>query len=141
MSEIEKQFFETFGIEQKFKGYSNTEELSNGGVIPCGNIKYFDTIEEMDKANYWCFNMWELDEEDKDYPQITDRILLELICIINQIYLSDYGEEDYYVSSNYKDLKQEIISQCNRLANKNAILETHGEDFKQQVQALFKENN
>ena len=109
MSEIEKQFFETFGIEKK--------------PIYSGSSLYNPFL-----IGY-------------DYPQITDSILLELICIINQICVSDYGEVDYYVSSNCKDLKQEIISQCNRLADKNATLETNGEYFKHQVQALFKENN
>ena len=100
VKEIEKNFFDTFGIEKK-------------------------ELEYPDNFTY--------------YPEITDRILLELICIINQICLFDYGEVDYYISSNYKDLKQEIISLCNRLANKNAILETSCEDFKQQVRTLFKE--
>ena len=126
-NEIEKQFFFFFLIEPKFKGYSNTEELSTCGVIPCGNIKYFNTIEEMDKANYWCFNMWELDEEDKDYPQITDHILLELICITHT------SPVITFVSRDVKSLKEEVLMVlCNWVSSRN---------IKQQVQAIFKGGN
>ena len=125
-NELEKQFFDTFGIESKFKGYSNAEELSNGGVIPYGNIKYFNTIEEMDEANYWCFNMWKLDEEDKDYPEITDRILLELICIAHTLPVITF------VSRDVKSLKEEVlIVLCNWV---------NGRNIKHQVRTLFKED-
>ena len=136
-NDLERTFFNTFGIEPKFKGYSNTEELSTGGVIPCGNIKYFNTIEEMDKANYWCFNMWELDEEDKDYPQISDRMLLELICFIEQIDLGRYGEYEYFCKFNYEDLRTEILAKSIRLAHKKAHSEVNGQLFYNQVRTLF----
>ena len=120
ITEIEEQFFEAFGIKAKSylvctSGWDCTD------AQPCEQCSFSKLIEN-------------------EYPQITDRRLLELICIINRICVSDYGKVDYYVSSNYKDLKQEIISLCNRLANKNAILEINGEEFKHQVQALFKED-
>lgn len=126
-NEIEKTFFDTFGIEPKFKGYSDIEELSNGSVIPCGNIKYFNTIEEMDKANYWCFNMWELNEEDKEYPQITDRILLKLICILTRF----YGELVLEQCLDVKDLKEQVLNIFTRTIYKDI--------FKQQVRTLFEE--
>ena len=121
INELEKKFFDTFGIEPKFKGYSNTEELSTGGVIPCGNIKYFNTIEEMDKANYWCFSMRELDDEDKEYPQITDHILLKLICILNPYY--------YPSGENIQHLKEGILEWCIK----------YKEDIKHKVRTLFEE--
>ena len=124
-NELEKQFFDTFGIKPKYKGYSNTEELSTGGVIPCGNIKYFNTIEEMDKANYWCFNMWELGEEDKEYPQITDHILLELICIANH--------EDVYIELVGTDVETMKNNLLENFIHFKRIVPKH------QVQALFEE--
>ena len=117
--ELEKQFFDTFGIEPKFKGYSNTEELSTGGVIPCGNIKYFNTIEEMDKANYWCFNMWELGEEDKEYPQITDRILLGIIAKIMWSYSctqNDFDAYEAYEVSTVDNLKEAVLKHAIELS-------------------------
>ena len=133
-NELEKQFFDTFGIEPKFKGYSNTEELSTGGVIPCGNIKYFNTIEEMDKANHWCFNMWELEEEDKEYPQITDRILLELICIWNQ---SCVYFEDFIAPINCKKVTETVLEYFVDLENYEFTI--NEQEIKHQVRTLFEE--
>ena len=131
-TEIEKQFFDTFGIEPKFKGYSNTEELSNGGVITCGSIKYFNTIEEMDRANYWCFNMLELDDEDKEYPQITDRILLELICLCQDL------DEVSFI--NVEKLKETLLKSHINIYNyyiNVELLSDWGKELKQQVRTLF----
>lgn len=128
-NELEKQFFDTFGIEPKFKGYSNAEELSNGGVIPCGNIKYFNTIEEMDKVNYWCFNMLELNGEDKEYPEITDSILLELICVLASNQIRILFESMFSVINEVELLKKSILLTC--IANKDTI--------KHQVRTLFEE--
>ena len=118
MNKIEKQFFETFGIPPLCcKKY-----LTNCMIYDCENCENFDST-------------------FSTYPKITDRILLELICLITQIELYDYSENDYYTSFNYKDLKQEIISKANRLGSNKAILETTGESFKSKIQELFKENN
>lgn len=54
------------------------------------------------------------------YPKITDRILLELVCII-------YQSQDYYVEID--ELRQDILENC--LKYKDDI-------NKQQVQQLFK---
>ena len=93
-TEIERQFFETFGIEPR----------------PIYSELWADE--------------WVKDE----YPQITDRILLELICINAK---SQDMYQDYYKirSRNYNNLKIEILSDCM----------CEREDIKQQVQALFKE--
>ena len=139
-NKLEKTFFDTFGIKPKFKGYSNAEELYNGGVIPCGNIKYFNTIEEMDEANYWCFNMWELDDEDKEYPQITDHILLELI-LINMHYEDLFGN-----LTNTQELKDNTLKQLIETYNKFSTCVTYDGEYqrtarkiKHQISILFEE--
>jgi hypothetical protein len=106
---IERQFFDTFGIEPKEK----VNQTFNGAEFKVETIKV--------------------------YPQITDRILLELLCLINQVDMYYYDEEEFYTSFNYENFKQEILSKCKRLADKNAFSEVTGENFKRQVQALFKE--
>ena len=58
-NELEKQFFDTFGIEKK------TNQVY--GV--------------------------QLDYHIEEYPQITDRILLELICIANKAYIDLEGTD------------------------------------------------
>lgn len=110
-NELEKQFFDTFGIEPKLTKFE---------------IKYNERGEITYPPIY-------------TYPQITDRHLLELICIINQSELALYGEYDCFMAVNYKDLKEEVVAKCKRLADKNSFSEVTGEHIKHQVQALFKE--
>lgn len=93
-TEIEKQFFETFGIKPKEK----VSQTFNGAEFKV--------------------------ETTKEYPQITDRILLELICIANH--------NDVYV--NLEGASIETI--------KNNLLEYFiffRRDVKKYVQKLFKE--
>ena len=111
-NELEKTFFDTIGIEPKIKQQ-------------CYHLCCKD------------LNCKECDEATKKYPQITDRILLELICIINQMDLYFYDELYYFTAFNYKDLKEEVISKCKRLADKNALSEVTGEHIKHQVRTLF----
>lgn len=88
-NEIEKQFFDTFGIEP---------------------VKYKRNVD--DNAMFM----------DKVYPQITDSILLELICIIGAMYICVQDKET---------LKEHILVQCMM----------HSEEIKHQVRAIFKERN
>ena len=85
-NEAEKQFFDTFGIEERELDYPD-------------NFTY--------------------------YPEITDRILLELICIAHT------SPVITFVSRDVKSLKEEVLMVlCNWVNNRN---------IKQQVQALFEE--
>lgn len=86
------------------------------------------TIEE-EFFKYFDIKPKELEYPDnfEYYPEITDRILLELICII----IRDKANYRLHLSTikNVKDLKNEILNQC----IKNRAL------IKHQVQPLFKE--
>ena len=95
-NELEKTFFDTFGIEPSTK---------------------YD----------YC---WKSEEnKDKLYPQITDRILLELICILTRWHLDE--REPYEIMSiNMEQLKSQILSNSLDIAK---CVKT-----KQQVQAIFK---
>ena len=75
-NELEKQFFDTFGIEPKL-------------VI---------SLEDWER----CKDLPRAEELFKYYPQITDRILLELICIANQ-------HEDYPISTNIKNIQARTL--------------------------------
>lgn len=110
MSEIEKQFFKTFGINPKKQCYYWDCPYSTG------EIEKDTPINERDCEN--CIN------PDKEvYPQIIDRILLELICI-----LSPYC---YPSGKNIQHLKESILEWCIK----------YREYIKYQVQAIFKEDN
>ena len=143
-NDLEKQFFDTFGIEPNKEYYcpncdTKLEKWNTpkGMQYICGN----DT-----ECDYFLDSY---DKEFKDilnnlgfrvaYPQITDRILLELICFIEQIDLGRYGEYEYFCKFNYKDLRTEILAKSMRLAHKKAHSEVNGQLFYNQVRTLFEE--
>ena len=88
-NELEKKFFDTFEIKPKKQCYYWDCPYSTGNIVN-------DTpINERDCNN--CKN------PDKEiYPQITDRILLNLICIANE-YL------DYPTSTNIKNIQARTL--------------------------------
>ena len=99
-TDLEKQFFDTFGIEPK-PLFSTRNGYTDDAYL---------------------------------YPQIPDRILLELICIINKH--SDFG----LFSSKIDELKDEILDHCLVLVGVDCDFTTgFEEEIKSQVQALFKE--
>jgi len=108
-TDLERQFFDTFGIEPRHK-------CTDGALEPCD-----------EQCNYCGY--YEL-----RYPQITDRILLELICIHNT-YL-----ETYFYGLEYESLRKEILKDLIN-EQESRELETYyvSDDMKHQVQALFKE--
>ena len=103
-TEIKKNFFDTFGIprlctSQVCEHWGNCE----------GCLMYPDFA--------------------VDYPQISDRILLELICILNENTTLD--ETYYQGASTVKELKKLVL--------KDLIKTKDNFDTIQQVQKLFKE--
>lgn len=112
MSQIEKQFFDTFGIEPK------TYLLCTSGwdcidAQPCEKCGYSKVIED-------------------EYPPITDNILLELICL-NDIYL--WGIHPNTVNELKNVLLNKYIEYVNLMADEN-----EKQEYINQVQALFKED-
>ena len=116
-TDLEKQFFDTFGIEP---------------ILPCATCRYW--YHDKDKC-YWDYENDTECKAPKVYPQITDRILLELIRIIGLITIKYTNEQceicysDGAISYLGKDLKEAIL---NFLISKVSI-------FKHQVQALFED--
>ena len=85
-NELEKQFFQCFGIEPKvliFKTMNCT-----CGCHDCKNCDKY-------KNNF-----------SKTYPQITDRILLELICFNNSHYVT---LEDLICPKNIETIKESVL--------------------------------
>ena len=107
-TELEKQFFDTFGIEQI--------EYTQCNLIDCKNIYH-------DCNNCPFYNVYKI-----DYPQITDRILLELICILASNPIHILFESMLSGIKEVELLKNSILLTC--IANKDTI--------KHQVQEIFK---
>ena len=103
-NELEKQFFDTFGIEPRLD------------CKRCGAMNF--ALGQCAEVN--C---------EKTYPQITDRILLELICIDNQ--------ENVYkcrsLANNVEELKTYILEEFIRLYELGLFKRVH------QVRTLFEE--
>ena len=101
-NELEKTFFDTFGIEPK-------------------------TIIEP----RYSLNTEYYEEKIEKYPQITDRILLELICL-NNIYLWETHTSTVNELKNI--LLNKYIEHVNLMANEN-----EKQEYINLVQALFEE--
>lgn len=101
-SKLEKQFFDTFGIDKRIE---------------------FEACHAIDSSYTYSTAV-------KRYPQITDRILLELICILTRWHLDE--REPYEITSiSIEQLKNQILS--------NSLYIAKYAKAKQLVQALFKE--
>lgn len=99
-AEIEKNFFDTFGIEPKYKTCI---------------FKYCKNKKEYDCEN--------CNDREWHYPQITDTHYLQLVCWVN--------ERRIFQNFDVNGLKEYVL--------KELCTMTVTEQFKHQVQALFKE--
>lgn len=117
-NELEKQFFDTFGIEAK-------------SFFICKRGYYPEVCTQPT-----CKGCNEAIEQGK-YPQITDRILLELICILTE--WRQYCASDYIIKAiNIDILKNDILKDCLYMSNWYEFKKC-GKDIKHQVRTLFEE--
>lgn len=101
-NKLEKQFFQCFGIEPKIIDTA----IGRGFYIEHNRVE--------------------------KYPQITDRILLELICILTKRF--DYADQNWLTKCNdTKELKVSVLRLL--LLCPTSIIE----EYKHQVRTLFKE--
>ena len=91
-NELEKQFFDTFGIKARYYYKCKIQDT----LVPEDEfiLSYCSQSEVIgfctDKKYY---NSCRVIKIYKEYPQITDRILLELICIANKAYIDVEGTD------------------------------------------------
>ena len=113
--ELTKTFFDTFGIEPR------------GKKCTCA-VRDFAKC-----TTYYCTSCAKALE--KEYPQITDRILLELICICSQ-----YGFCP--TARNIKDLKPKVFKRLFKLKKNlknNYEHQGYHNAFARKVRTLFEE--
>ena len=128
-TELEKQFFQCFGIKPKKTITCVIEE----DWLNDYHLKIWYPISDWMKNNApckgekECSNKCNCYQVKNTYPQITDNILLKLICYITvqqyQLVISNKRTID--------DLKKYILKKCIKDYSKNEYL-------KHQVQAIFK---
>ena len=109
-NELEKQFFDTFGVEPKKQCYYWDCPYSTGDIVN-------DTPMNERDCNS-CKN-----PNKEIYPQITDRILLELIIILGTICT--------IFDKNIDDLKENVLKNLIELSGRYHIYN--------QVRTLFEE--
>lgn len=132
-NELEKKFFDTFGIEPKYAYLVTdmfyTSDSHNYEATKNDLIKYFS---DKNCGRYKVIEVY------KNYPQITDRMLLELICIKNKELISIVQVR----GNNLEELKSYILQTWAHWYTYYSSLPVHKEradKFKQQVRTLFKE--
>lgn len=140
-TELEEQFFKTFGVKPKIKdgckladNYWNNENLQK-------QYKTFDeylNINCTESDNGLCYSTCDFAYDDLKYPEITDRKLLHLLCIYNDM----QGCIDLCITPcKYEDTKEMILQ---TLINEKTSITDYEEDtymdvMTKQIQQLFKE--
>lgn len=128
-NEIEKEFFDTFGIEAKpnESGYGRCLKYDN--LLKCNSEKK-DLMEGCPGCEFF--------EVSKFYPTITDRILLKLICLLVAHYWKT--KEHYYLTALDEEcLRKEILNDACYVID--GMLSREKEvDFINQVRTLFGES-
>lgn len=121
-TELEKQFFDTFGIKPKYQDtctveekYWDNEELAN----EYGTFDQYMNAKCGNQEN--CSLECSCAYQKEIYPQITDRHYLELICLVNERRIIPNLDVDGLKEYILKELSTMIISK----------------NFKHQVQAIF----
>ena len=127
-NELEKQFLQCFGIEPKKEYYcpscdTKLEEwkTEKGLYYMCGNCCECDYV--LDSLDEEFEEIKENLSYRTEYPQISDRILLELYCIV--------GDYCVITANTVSELKEKILKNCIRLQR---VV-----DIKHQVRTLFEE--
>ena len=124
-TELEKQFFDTFGIEPKKIYLCPRCKAKLSGCTWVGDQQRFECLYSWGEHPYYMGK--EVEEKaiiDYEYPQIIDRHYLELMLIYSEI---DRLPICYDTIEHFK----EGILEC--------FIED-GEDFKHQVQTIFGSN-
>ena len=113
-TELEKQFFDTFEIEQKqVCGRKNS----------CNNY-----VNYKDCNGCYAYK----------YPKITDLHYLELICILNKFHKENYQCCTLLIGATIERLKYEILSELMECSTNLGIEVSKCNKIKHQVQELFK---
>lgn len=108
-TELEQEFFKVFGIEPKKQGYCDWQSDCPYSDIKCG-----------DDCPYWKY------ENELKYPEITDRILLKLICCVPKTVLNN--------CVTIKEIKEAVLKDLIFCVRKYTA-----QELKHQIQQLFKE--
>lgn len=131
-TELEEQFFKVFGIKPIFR-YFVQSELPIVGTDHC-RPTYDLTKEQFKNFALSRAKGYKLVKVVKIYPEITDRRLLEMICIWNYIMPCI---DDCIIPIDYLGLKSIVLDKMIRYSE--IEYEFDVDALKYQIQQLFKE--
>lgn len=117
-TELEQEFYDTFGIEKQMAATVSCTP----GYLKCEHCEYYKHIEEYKGR---CTKL--------DYPRITAEKLLKIICILNNYF--KYNCWALTVTT----LKYAILKNCIEIIVDKLLDDDVLEQFKQQIQQLFKD--
>ena len=137
MSNIEKRFFDAFGILPKHNDGCRLSDLYYKNLTKMQTIITHDSWMKNNcpENNDVCFSTCEYAYDDDQYPEILSQHYLELICILNTVTEPDLGD------INVGRLKMTILEECIKaLDNVDwTNREPSKEDFINDVRSLFVE--
>lgn len=131
-TELEQEFFKRFNIKPTFR-YIVQSELPIIGTDRCRPV-YDLTKKQFKNFALSRAKGYKLVEVVKIYPKITDRKLLEMICILQGF--KDISFNNLYFEK-IEDLKNEVLSQIYKCKLK--LHEFNAKQLQHQIQQLFKE--
>lgn len=137
-TELEKQFFDTFGIEPKKIYLCPRCKTKLSGCTWVGDKQRFECLYSWGEHPYYMGK--EVEEKaiiDYEYPQITDRQYLELICAYNNF---QNDAASFFIPFDYKNIKNNILTflvEEINAKNKNRYFCNDVDKLKHQVQAIF----
>ena len=136
-TDLEKQFFIAFGIEPTHEDACKLADKYWGNEELAEKYYVFDRYIEKNCpiGGKECFSTCKYAYDNIEYPQITDRILLELICFNNRHYVT---LEDLICPKNIETIKESVLKKFIK-RNKEFVDNGYSGFCLKQVQALFKE--
>ena len=113
LAELQQKFFETFDIPKVYKTSINTGDLDLNYVeiqAPTLEKLYEEAQYDLDTPIFFSWfkrsKRW-----SEEYPQITDRQYLELICILST-YMNEIDNIQLITAENIDYLKEHILKDC-----------------------------
>ena len=138
MNEIKEKFYKTFDIKPKYYDACTLEDKYWNEQLD-NQYGTFDSYLSFECPHYGegCYSTCEYAYDRVTYPEITDRILLELICILNKFIMLNFSAIEL------NKLKDEILEECIKCMTTpfwdNFKGEQNRKKLKHQVQSLFTE--
>jgi hypothetical protein len=139
-TELEKEFFKVFGIEPKHQDacivedkYWQNEELAN----KYGTFDMYMNAKCGNQEN--CTIQCSCAYTKEIYPEITDRKLLEMICIYNSFQNDEASLFIPFDINNVKDIALQVITKSINDKSLNNYYCNDAEKLKTKIQKLFEE--